>query len=217
MNGDERLPDPPIQATPDVPIRPPVSANDNVGGDMTSDRTSPPRRRSFGVATPLMVIGTLLAGLGGLAAAWSSNRSYDLQHALALTSSVTFAIPATLEQAGCTTHVPRSGLQITGIAHPVRRENIWLLVQALGVGRFYLPTGRWLDIGANGAWSQFVSSIGANQDAGQRFTLVAVATNLDADNALSRAFSQAKGDEGAHIDALPVGSSSVQTTCVVRD
>jgi hypothetical protein len=62
-----------------------------------------------------------------------------------------------------------------------------------------------------------VPYIDSSQDTGQSFTLVAVATNLDASNALIRASqTHHKGTDAAYVDALPVGSFDAGRACVVR-
>ena len=117
----------------------------------------------------------------------------------------------------CSTRVPLSGIQVTGHAKVVSHEQVWVLLQAPDVGRFYIPVGKPVDVDANGNWSEFVGGIGEAKDAEKRFTLVVVAANLDAANTLARTYANPLDPkDGAYLEALPVGSRPAAQACLIR-
>ena len=190
-------------------------------GATQEDRGRPLWRGRFsGAATFLLIVGTLLGGVGGGTAAWYAYKTFQAQEAVNAKTSVAFSGPATLKNAKsgeCSTAVVQQGLQVSGTARTVRSEQIWLLVQAPVAGRFYLTAGTGINIDSNDEWSQSVANIGSSADNNRRFILVAVAVNLDAASALERAWGSPRPDnDGAYVDALPVGAYPVAQACLLR-
>jgi hypothetical protein len=170
------------------------------------------------VGSVLLIVSALAAATAGGFAAWYARQSLHIQQSATATSTVVFTGPTTLGSAKteCATTVAESGLQVSGIARTVRDEDIWLLIQAPGAGRFYLTAQKPLGLDRQGNWSQSVSTIGSSADRGSRFTLVAVAANLDAESVLERAATKPPAGDSPYVEALPVGAYAVAQGCMVR-
>lgn len=131
------------------------------------------------------------------------------------TSHVAFKEPRSLATAGCQTRVDRENVSIRGSGTMRHGEQLWVLVQVPS-GRFYLSAGEPTDV-IDGDWQQPLKAIGAVDDRGARFQLVAVAANLNATSAFERAWqSQPDENDGAYVEALPAGSVIAAQACVVR-
>jgi hypothetical protein len=122
---------------------------------------APSRRR---VSSFLIIVGTALAGVGTIIAAYYSYRSFNLQQDLSAQSTVEFTEPSTLDDGDCSTRVGIKGLLVSGSAQVENSEQIWLLIQAPVAGRFYIPApGEPLQLQPDGSWSQDVPSIGSGR------------------------------------------------------
>jgi hypothetical protein len=176
----------------------------------------PVRQRDEGaVSAVVLLVAAVVASLSGLAAAYYARQAYDLEHRQGARTTAAFTNPASLRSGECSTRVERSGLQVSGSAHRVKDEQLWLLIQAPAIGRFYVPTGQPINVDRKDQWSEFTREIGAKEDTGRQFSLVLVATNLDAANALARAYFRPRED-GASLDSLPAGAYIAEQACVVR-
>jgi hypothetical protein len=166
------------------------------------------------LARGLVVVAALL---GSLAAAWYARLSYEQAERANEHTTASFRSPPTLRSPGCSTRVAQAGLQVDGVASLVRGEQLWLLIQAPGAGRFYIPSGQPVDVAPDHSWSQTISDIGSTDDADRRFAIVAVAANLDAANTFARTFSApSETGDGAFVEALPAGAHAVAQACVTR-
>ena len=165
------------------------------------------------------LIGVLLGGCGTAVVAYFAYQTYDKQKKTSAVSSGSFDTPSTLGggSRNCATDVPQSGTQIGGAAHPIGDQQIWLLIQAPGNGKFYLPQGHQLAIGKGGRWSAAVPAFGSSTDSGQKFTLVLASVDINGASSLERAFDEYKGSDAPSVDSLPLNSTSIAQACVVRE
>jgi hypothetical protein len=116
---------------------------------LSSESRVPGRSRT---PTILITIGTLVGGLAAAAAAYYSYRSWQLSKGTVARSTASFTEPATLRRHDCDTSVSEAGLQVSGTANLKHDDELWLLIQAPGIGRFYLPSTKPLKVShGNGA------------------------------------------------------------------
>jgi hypothetical protein len=179
---------------------------------MVSSQSQNGERRTAWVWASVGV--ALIAALAAIASALVAYKTYSLQKSVVAKSErrseLRFQNPQGLEGGQCTVTANRGGIAVSGTATTINGEQIWLLIESPGIGRFYIPRQTPLSI-TDHHWHEFTKTIGGKKDSGQTFQLVAVAANLDASNILVRAY-----QHNAYVVGLPIGSYSIDQGCLIR-
>jgi hypothetical protein len=153
-----------------------------------------------------------MAIVAAAASAYYARQGLQFQKASSVRSTVSITSPSDGKGSNCAPVLQLSTTEVSGKADLVKGEQLWVLVQAPVIGRFYVTHGP-VGVSSDHNWSQPVKFIGGEKDQGQGFLLVAVTANLNAANALARAFNTSKD---ASLTDLPSGASVATQVCVRR-
>jgi hypothetical protein len=148
-----------------------------------------------------------------MATAHYQKETFDHERAQAEHSTVTIDEPTDDDGTNCA-DTRQAGLPVEGTADLVQADQLWILVQAPGLGAFFVATEP-LRTGVSGKWATHVVHVGGDADVGERLEIVAVTGDLDAANFFERMWSTSN-DSDQGFDSLPDGAHVRAQVCVER-